>query len=136
MADAQLWKITYGGKEYEFNPHALTLSQLRHVKAWYPDLGTWTRFFAGFVSGDPDAFACAVWVCRKNEGEQNVPEPNRMDDVAVWESFDPIEAQEVAEDPTASEAELQGTSAKPVTSGSKRASTETPTSSEPSGSST
>lgn len=132
MADPQqLWKIQYGDREYEFNPHALKLSQLRQVKQWYPDLGTWTRFFAGFVSGDPDAFACAVWIVRRNAGEQNVAEPNRMEDMPVWTSFDPIEAQQVAEDPTEAE-----DSPAPPTSTSSDSSTGTPKSSGRSGSST
>ena len=100
----QLWRITYSGKEYEFNPQSLTVSQLRKIKQWFPELGTWSRFFGAFVSGDPEAFLCSVWVCRRNAGEANAQEPNQMaGDVPVWTSFDPIEAQELVEDPTVSE---------------------------------
>lgn len=107
------WLLKYRDHEYSFDPNRdLTLRNLRAIKGWYgSELGSFTAFNAALGAGDPDALACVIWIVRTKAGEQNVREPQRMEDFAIVDDFyskfeyvpdaeDPTQADESAPDPT------------------------------------
>lgn len=121
MADRLQWKLTYNGKEYIFDPkEMLTVSALRQIKQWYgAELGRYMTFQGALLQQDPEAALCALWLARKAAGEQDVPEPNQMDDFSIGELFEKgFDTAEPKADPT------------PPAGASTPASTETQTSSE------
>lgn len=124
------WYLKDGEKRYVFEPETmLTLGVLRQIKAWYGnELGRYTNFIAAFSELDPEAILCALWICRKAAGEENVPEPNQMGDISLADCMDNEAAAEAitqavkdADEPT--ERPTKGDQLIP-------ASTETPTNSE------
>jgi hypothetical protein len=130
MADL-IWAVNYGGKTYEFNAHKdLTVGNLRHIKQWYgPELGRWSPFILALGQGDPDAWACAIWIVRRKAGETNVPEPNMMPDFAIGEMMkDGVQLSrdepEEPENPTSEEEDqTQGSTEIPTSSGAGTSST-------------
>ena len=76
------WLFEINGKTYEFNAHKdLKTRHFRQFKQWFgPEYGQFLPFIAMLGRGDIDAWCCAIWVCRKRDGETGVPEPHRMED--------------------------------------------------------
>lgn len=70
----------------------LTMSALRHVKEWFPNLGTYRAFQAAYMAGDPDALACIRWIVLNKAGK-NPPEPRRMTDFSLGEFMDSFLAE-------------------------------------------
>ncbi len=112
MADSDLnarvvWKLAFAGNQYEFDPQRqLTLGRLRQIKQWYgPDLGRYLSFLRAFSELDPDAVACAIWICRRDAGEENVAEPNRMEDFSIGEALEGIDTVDSGGDPDGPPAE-------------------------------
>lgn len=86
------WNFEHNGNHYTFDGnHDLTLSSLRKIKEWYPELGSYLRFLNGLGEGDPNAFACMIWIGRRKAGEANAPEPQGMEDFALGEFYDSLE---------------------------------------------
>jgi hypothetical protein len=86
MAKSATYSLTIDGESYSFNDDEdLTVSALRHIKAWYPALGTYATFRVGYLQGDPDALACVRWIVLRRAGKANVPEPRQMPDFALGE---------------------------------------------------
>jgi hypothetical protein len=100
-----VWLLKFKDREYRFDPQQqLTMGRLRQIKSWYGvELGRYLSFLQAFSQLDPDAVACAIWVCRKAEGESNVPEPTRMEDFALGEALMAVESVGGDVDPTSPE---------------------------------
>lgn len=76
MPQSPTYSMEIDGEQYEFNDDRdLTLSALRHIKQWYPELGTYNSFRLAYLNGDPDALACVRWIVLRGAGKPNVPEP-------------------------------------------------------------
>jgi hypothetical protein len=133
MADRPIWKLEYKdpaweeSREYMFDPQKLlTVSALRQIKGWYgTEIGRYLTFINAFAQGDPEAVVCALWLARRDAGEDGVPEPNKMPDFSVGDFFSEFIAADDDED-----AEVDPT--QPSTPAQTPALTETPTRSEPS----
>ena len=98
-SDKPLWHLKFENKDYIFDPELLTVSSLRQIKGWYGiELGRYLSFISAFAQGDPEAALCAIWLCRKAAGEENVPEPNNMPDFKMGEFYDHFQAAGVDED--------------------------------------
>lgn len=70
--------FTYGGREYEFWPEKdLTVSRLRLIESWFPELDGYLTFIEAAAMGDPDALASVIWIARNKAGDTGVPEPRR-----------------------------------------------------------
>jgi hypothetical protein len=124
MADRLQWRLTYNGREYIFDPkEMLTVTALRQIKQWFgPELGRYMTFQGALLQQDPEAALCALWLARKAAGEQNVPEPNQMDDFSIGELFEKgYDTPSETKEPDPTPARTPG-------------STETPTNSDPDGS--
>ena len=78
----------FQGKEYSFAPERdVGISELRHIKQWFPGsgLGTYNGLTASTAMGDPDALACVVWVAMKKAGVKNLRDPKSLPDFSVGE---------------------------------------------------
>lgn len=83
---APRWAFTYESNDYVIDVgRDLTFSRMRHIKQWFPQLGSINQVVIGLVNGDPEAWACAIWAARKAAGETDVPEPHRMKDFPIWD---------------------------------------------------
>lgn len=72
-------QIEWEGKFYDYDAERdLTVSRLRHIKSWYPEMGGYLRFVSACAYGEPDAYACLLWILRKTAGE-STQEPMQMD---------------------------------------------------------
>ena len=84
MARDQTYTLEIDGVQYEFNNDAdITLSALRQIKAWFPNLGTYSAFRNGYLLGDPDALACIRWIIRRRENVKPNPEPTNPEDFSL-----------------------------------------------------
>jgi hypothetical protein len=73
------------GQRYDFNDDVdLTLSVLRKVGTWFPQLRTYNDFRLAYLQGHPDALACVRWIVLKREGKP-VQEPQQMADFPLGE---------------------------------------------------
>jgi hypothetical protein len=90
MADRLQWKLTYGDKEYIFDPKKmLTVSALTQIKEWYGiEIGRYMTFQGALLQQDPQAALCALWLARKAVGEAVPERPDQMDDFRVGELFE------------------------------------------------
>lgn len=78
--------FTFNGEEYDFSPETdIGISELRHIKSWYSDLGDYQAFTTGIMLGDPDAVACLIWIAQRKAGEKRVREPLNFPDFSVGE---------------------------------------------------
>lgn len=85
MAKSATYTMEIDGEQYEFNDDTdLTLSVLRHIKNWFPQLGTYSDFRLAYLRGDPDALCCVRWIVLRRAGKNPV-EPNRSADFALGE---------------------------------------------------
>ena len=72
--------FTFQDQEYTFAPEQdIGISELRHIKRWFPDLGDYQAFTTAASFGDPDAIACVIWVAQRKAGER-VREPINFPD--------------------------------------------------------
>ena len=70
--------------ERNFDPSSqLTVSVLRHIKGWYPDLARALTLIQRVSLGDPRAARCAIWIVRRAEGTPGLVEPSRLPDFPV-----------------------------------------------------
>lgn len=91
------------GEEYDLSlDDEVMCSHLRQIQKWYPHIPTYLALYNGLIMGDPDAVACAIWICRLSEnlrrqaaGDDLIPNPNPrdMDDFSVmkvspWENHE------------------------------------------------
>jgi hypothetical protein len=129
------WRLTVseGGdeKDYVFVPKTdVTVSALRQIKAWFPDIGRYIQFYSAFLEGDPDAALCALWIARKKAGETEVPEPNKLGDFAIGGFYEAIgdEDEDEESDPTSGAATPTPSSTRTPTSSESATSDRSPTS--------
>lgn len=80
MADLR-WNITYKDKQYEFNAtQELTGRHLRQMKGWFgQNYGQWTHVISMLTMGDVDAWASAIWICLRREGDPCPSNPTMLD---------------------------------------------------------
>jgi hypothetical protein len=78
----------FQNREYTFAPERdIGISELRHIKQWFPGSGLWTynALTASTAMGDPDALACVVWIAMKKAGVKNLREPKALPDFSIVE---------------------------------------------------
>ena len=78
--------FTYNGEEYSFSPERdIGISELRHIKSWFSDLGDYQAFVTAASLGDPDALACLIWIAQRKAGVKKVREPISFPDFSIGE---------------------------------------------------
>jgi hypothetical protein len=78
--------FTYNGEEYNFSPERdIGISELRHIKNWFPDLGDYQSFTVASTLGDPDAMASIIWIAQRKAGVKKVREPISFPDFSIGE---------------------------------------------------
>ncbi len=96
-----VWHFEFDGTPYSFDPDRdLTLRNLRSIKSWFGQMGTFSAFLDAFGAGDPDACACVVWMAKNHAGERNVLDPLRMADFSISGLLGTVDVQLDAENPT------------------------------------
>lgn len=86
MGKSATYTMEIDGEKFSFNDDEdLTLTALRQVKSWYPDLGSYTAFRLAYLRGDPDALACVRWMVLRKAGKTSAPEPRAMGDFPLGE---------------------------------------------------
>ena len=79
-----MFDLEIEGMPYEFDDDRdLTLSAMRHIKKWFPELGDFTSFRLGYLRGDPDALACVRWIVLGKAGVQPNPPPTNPADFSL-----------------------------------------------------
>lgn len=91
MANPQLvFEIDWDGKHYTFDADKdLTVSRLRQIKSWFPDLCNLMQVVLQFRLQDADAAMCVLWVMKAKAGEMGL-DARRMEDFAVGEFHNAI----------------------------------------------
>jgi hypothetical protein len=76
----------FNGEDLTFSPEQdIGISELRHIKAWFPDLGDYQTFTMQASLGDPDAVACIIWIAQRKAGNKKVREPINFPDFSIGE---------------------------------------------------
>jgi hypothetical protein len=98
------WNLPYKGEQYEFDADRdLTVRNLSFIKKLYgPDIGRYQLFILALGQGDPDAWACAMYLALKNANYKPLPKTPEFVDFSVGVVMEQA-AEDVEKDDSAAE---------------------------------
>lgn len=100
--------VEYEGRQYHFDPQAITVDEWRELKRKYKM--TPKQFEDGLAEADPDAVTFAYWIMLRRNGRQNVPLGDHLkpDILALNDALNAAQLAELQAQPPEEEGEEAG----------------------------